>query len=97
MDYTWTFLNMLLLLLIVCIGAIFLLRYFLPRLMGGQKYNKGNYFEVLIRYGLDVRRSLYVVRAGERFFILGGAENGITCLTELKSEDLGELLKKNEK
>lgn len=88
MDFTWQFLNMLLMLLIVCVGAVVVLRFVLPRTMGNKKWNKEGHFELIARYGLDMRRALYLVRVGKKFFVLGGAEQGLHLLSEVSKDDL---------
>lgn len=79
---------MLLVLLIVCAGAVFLLKFFLPRFIGNQRANKEGHFELVSRYALDLRRALYLVRVGKRFFVLGGAEQGLNLLTEISQNEL---------
>lgn len=88
MDFTWQFLNMVLILLVVCVGAVVLLRFFLPRWMGNRRWNKNGHFELISRYALDMRRALYLVRVGKRYFILGGADQGIHLLSEVSPDDL---------
>lgn len=88
MDFTWQFLQMLLVLLLVCLGAVVALRFFLPRMMGNKRWNKEGHFELISRYALDVRRALYLVRVGKKFFVLGGAEQGLHLLTEVSKDDL---------
>lgn len=91
MDFTTQFLFMLLVLVLVCAGAVVSLRYVLPRFVGGGRLAKGNFFEVIAKQGIDFRRMLYVVRIGKRYFVLGGAEQGLNLITELKEEELGEI------
>lgn len=93
MDFTWQFLNMLLVLLVVCVGAVILLRFFLPRWMGNKRWNKDGHFELIARYALDMRRALYLVRVGKRYFVLGGAEQGMNLLSEMAPSELEELKK----
>jgi len=88
MDFTWTFLQMLFVLLVVCAGAVFILKFLLPRFMGNQHSNKGGHFELISRYALDLRRALYLVRIGKRFFVLGGAEQGLHLLTEISKDEI---------
>lgn len=45
------------------------------------------------RLGLDGRRAVYLVRAGQQLYVLGGSEAGLTKLGELAADELepGEL------
>ena len=88
MDFTWQFLQMLFILLLVCIGAVLILKIFLPRFLGNKRFNKGGHFELIARYGLDVRRALYLVRVGKKYFVLGGAEQGLNLLAEVSKDEL---------
>lgn len=90
MDFTWQFLNMLFILLLVCVGAVVALRFVLPRMMGNKRFNKSGHFELLARYSLDFRRALYLVRVGKKYFVVGGAEQGLHLLSEISKDDLGE-------
>lgn len=90
MDFTWQFLNMLLMLVIVCVGAIVLLKFFLPRYLGQKRWNKNNQFEMVSRFPLDVKRALYVVRIGKRYCVLAGSEHGFTKVTDLSEEEARE-------
>ena len=94
MDFTWLFLQMLLALAVVCIGAILVLRYFLPKMAWTKKWQKNGNFELIARFGLDFRRTLYLVRVGKKYLVLGGADQGIHLLTELSS---GEIESNDEK
>ena len=84
-------------LLIVCAGAVVVLRFILPRMMGNKRWNKEGHFELISRFGLDIRKSLYLVRVGKKFFLLGGAEQGLHLLSEVSEEDLGEFGEKKSK
>lgn len=88
MDFTWAFLQMLLVLLIVCIGAVVALKFFLPRFLGNRRFNKGEHFELIARYCLDIRRALYLVRIGKKFFVLGGSEHGMNLISEVSKDEL---------
>lgn len=77
-------------LLLVCVGAVVALRFLLPRFLSNKRFNKGGHFELIARYGLDMRKALYLVRVGKRFFVLGGAEQGLRLLSEIDPSDLGE-------
>ncbi len=79
---------MLLVLLVVCAGAVVVLRVVLPRMMGNKQWNKQGHFELIARYGLDMRKALYLVRVGKKFFILGGAEQGLHLLAEVSKDDI---------
>lgn len=91
MDFTWQFLNMLFMLLVVCVAAFVILKFFLPRFLGNKRFNKDGHFELISRYSLDIRRALYLVRIGKKYFVLGGAEQGLHLLSEISKDDLGEI------
>lgn len=93
MDFTWQFLNMLLMLLLVCVAAVVALKFFLPRMMGNKRFNQGGHFELIARYTLDLRRALYLVRVGKRYFVVAGAEQGLHLLSEISPADLENLKK----
>lgn len=54
---------------------------------GGRRLGRGGgggLLEVIARQPLEPRRSLYVVRVGERRLLVGTSELGVTMLTELE-------------
>jgi len=72
-------------LVVVCALAWWALRWgarrnLLPRGRGD--------LEVLERVPLDPGRALYLVRAGPKVLVVGGAEGSLTNLAELRPEDL---------
>jgi flagellar biosynthetic protein FliO len=86
-DFTWLFVKMLLVLVIVCVSAIIFLKYILPRLGIARGNHRGRYFKVHGRYQLEPRKSLYVVEVGGRYLVIGSADHGINLITELSPEE----------
>jgi len=64
------------------------LRYVIPKLSWTKRFQKGNDFELISRYGLDAKNFLFMVRIGKRFFCLGGGEQGLKLITEVAEEEL---------
>ncbi|OGQ05548.1 MAG: hypothetical protein A3F82_02620 [Deltaproteobacteria bacterium RIFCSPLOWO2_12_FULL_44_12] len=93
MDFTWLFLQMLLALVVVCVGAILILRFVLPRLAFAKKWQKDGHFELISRFGLDFRRTLYLVRVGKRYLVLGGTDQNVQLLTELSPGEANDKIK----
>jgi flagellar biosynthetic protein FliO len=70
---------------LVCMVAWAALRW-LGRRWGGNQ-NEGG-LRVLARLGLEPRRTLYVVQAGPRRFLIGSGEGGVSLLAELAESDI---------
>ncbi len=87
-DFTWLFLKMLLILGIVCVGAVLILKYGVPRTRIMQRFQQGGYFQVLGRHVLEHGRSLYLVHVGKRYLVIGVADHGINLVTELTKEEV---------
>lgn len=87
LDFTWLFLKMLLVLVIVCVLAILFLKYVVPRTGFARAIQKGKYFTILGRYQLEHRKSLYLVEIGGRYLVIGCADHGINALAELTKEE----------
>jgi len=58
------------------------LRYGVSR-MGGLRSTAGGRIEMVARFGLEPRKTLYLVRAGSELVLLGASETGIHFLKEL--------------
>ena len=88
MDFTWLFIQMLLTLAVVCIVAVILLRFVVPKLSWARKWQKSGNFELVDRFGLDYKRAIYLVRVGKKHLVLGGSDQGLHLLKELAPEDV---------
>ena len=86
-DFTWLFIKMLLVLVIVSVAAILLLKYAVPRFGFFKPFQKGSYFTVLGRYVLEPKKSLYLVNIGKRYLVIGTADHGINLITEISKEE----------
>lgn len=82
----------------LAMGAVALLAYLLlgkllPRLMKVQTASEGGrLLSVVDRMPIDQRRSLMIVRMGERFLLLGVADQEIRLLTQLEPEEIDSAL-----
>ena len=88
MDFTWLFIQMLATLAVVCIVAVLILRFVLPKLSWARKWQKTGNFELVDRFGLDYKRALYLVRVGKKHLVLGGTDQNLSLLTEISHEEL---------
>ena len=79
--------------LLVCVVAIIVLAYLFTKYVagrGGRCLGAGggtDQFKVLCRLSLGRDQAAVLVRAGERYLLLGVAPSGITMLTELSREE----------
>lgn len=74
--------------LLVLAGAWFFTRWAGKNLGGGfAGFGGGGRIEVLDRTNLDRDRAILLVRAGERYLLLGSAPGGLTLLAELTAEE----------
>jgi flagellar biogenesis protein FliO len=75
--------------LIVVLGLILVLvfvglRYGLPRMSGMRQFSSGP-IRVVARYPLEPRKTLYIVRTGGGYYLVGTSESGVHFLTALDS------------
>ncbi|MAQ17578.1 MAG: flagellar biosynthetic protein FliO [Sandaracinus sp.] len=85
-GYGWELARAGLSLVAVCVIAWVILRWASKRGLGASK--PGQRMEVLERLPLDPRRSLHLVRVGERILVVGTGEGAPTLLTELAAADV---------
>ena len=69
----------------VCVGAWLVLRWMAKRGYGG---GAGRNLRVIERVMLEPRRSVYLVEAGTRVFLIGSSDQSVTTLAELSRADL---------
>jgi len=48
---------------------------------------------LISRFGLDFRRTLYLVRVGKRYLVLGGTDQNVQLLTELSPGEANDKIK----
>jgi len=87
MDFTWLFVKMLLVLGIVTVIAILFLKYVMPRIGSVSRFRQGGYFQVLAKCPLDMRKSVFLIKVGGKYLVVGVSEHNISLLTELESAD----------
>lgn len=79
--------------LLICVVAVAVLAYLFTRFLAGRGGGMGGLsgggegFKVLRRLPLGREQSAALVKAGERYFLLGVAPSGITLLAELTAEE----------
>ncbi|NLZ93492.1 MAG: flagellar biosynthetic protein FliO [Firmicutes bacterium] len=87
MEEILTFLKLLGSLALVIVLAYCTLRYLLPYIQRGSLYRRSN-MEVIERLPLAPRISLYLVRVGRRFFLLGMTPTTLKYLSEIAAEEI---------
>ncbi len=80
--------------LIVIIGAIYGLTYFLRNLSNRTSYQNAGPLRVLNKQSLSQKSSVYVVSTLNRFLIIGESAQGLTCLSEFNDPEEVENLKR---
>lgn len=79
--------------LLLCVVVVIVLAYLFTRFVAGRGGTMGlsgsnGQFKVLARLSLGREQSAALVKAGERYFLLGAAPSGVTLLAELTTEEV---------
>ena len=82
MDY----LKLLLVLAGILILAFVAIKYFIPRMIGLNPSMSGP-IQVLARYPLEPKRTLYAIKVGSDILLIGSSENGLHLLKDLDPVD----------
>ena len=75
----------------VLVLAYVVLRVVLPR-MFGMTVSKGGPIQVMARYPLEPKKTLYLVKTGSQVFLVGTSESQIEYLTTIAPENAAEML-----
>jgi len=75
----------------VLVLAYVVLKVGLPR-MFGMRISSGGPIQVLARYPLEPKKTLYLVKAGSQVFLVGTAESQVTYLTAISPENAAETI-----
>ena len=87
-DFTWLFIKMISALIVVCILAVVILKYAVPRIGFFKKFSGGRYIEVIAKQSLDQRQHLYVVKVGKKYALVGSSDHGVNLVMELSANDV---------
>ena len=87
-DFTWLFIKMMLALIIVCVLAVVILKYAVPRVGFFKKYANSQYIEVIARSSLDQKKFLYIVKVGSKYALVGASDHNVNLVMELSREDV---------
>ena len=74
----------------VLLLAYVLLRVGLPRLFG-MRTSSGGPIQVVARYPLEPKKTLYLLRIGTQVFLIGTSESQVQFLTSLAADNLGDV------
>ena len=80
-------LGLLAVILLVMAGAYWFTRWAGQSMGGGLFITRGGRFQVLDRASIGRDQALLVVKAGQRYLLLGSTPAGLTLLTELTREE----------
>lgn len=94
MDFTTLFLQMLLALVVVCVAAVLILKYLVPRLSWAKKWQGHDRFEIISRFNIDPKHALFLVKVHRRFLLLGSSDSGLSLIKELEEGEIAEDEKK---
>lgn len=75
----------------VLVLAYVTLRVGLPRMFGMRASGRGP-IQVVARYPLEPKKTLYLVKAGTQVLLIGTSENQVQFLTALAPENAAEML-----
>jgi flagellar biogenesis protein FliO len=79
----------------VLLLAYVLLRVGLPRLFG-MRTSSGGPIQVVARYPLEPKKTLYLLRIGTQVFLIGTSESQVQFLTSLAPDNLGDVFQARE-
>lgn len=87
-DFSFLFLKMMAALIVVCVLALVILKYVVPRMGYFRKFTAGRTISIVARQSLDHKNHLYIVRVGAKYALVGSSERGLKLIMELKKEDV---------
>jgi flagellar biosynthetic protein FliO len=87
-DFSWMFVKMLGILGFVSVLAVLVLKYAVPHVGIIKKFQRGGSIKVLERTAIEPKKSLYLVEAFKRYFVIGVSEHGINLLAEIDSKSI---------
>lgn len=90
MDNFWDFVRLLAVLVIVLTAVVVFIKFGLARLYS-QPYRQKGALRIVERLVLGPKCGLFLIQAGQRYFLLGVGVERVDVITELKGEDLPDI------
>ena len=89
-SFLWMIIQTLIALAIVCGLAFLLFRVILPRF--GSFSSEGKFVRLIERVPIESGKSICVVKAGNKFFLVGISEGSMNTLSELEESEVKQYL-----
>jgi len=87
-DFSWLFIKMMGALFVVCLLAVVILKYAVPKVGLLKRFAGSQYIEIIARQNLEQRKHLYLVKIGPRYALVGASDHGVNLVMELSKEDV---------
>ncbi|MBI3074548.1 MAG: flagellar biosynthetic protein FliO [Deltaproteobacteria bacterium] len=81
-------LQTILVLLVVVVLAIVIVRFGVKRIVAGPEWRGGANLKVIERLTLEPRRSIVLVRAGDKYLLLATSEGGVSFVREVPAHEI---------
>lgn len=83
----YNYLKLIVVFVLVLVFVFLVLRVWLPRMTGMRQLSSGP-IQVVARYSLEPRKTLYIVQTAGSYFLIGTSDSGVHYLTSLDSSAL---------
>lgn len=89
-DFTWMFVKMLGLLGFVSVLAVMILKFAVPHVGLIKKFQRDGNIKILERSHLDPKKSIYLISAFKRYFVIGASDHAINLIAEIDPKSIDE-------
>ena len=87
LDYSWMFMKVMAAMVLVCVGALLVIKYLLPRTHFVRRAQDSR-IEIVERFTLEPKKNLYILKVAKKLILLGTTENSLSSLLELDEPEL---------
>ena len=82
LDYSWLFMKVMAAMVLVCIAAVLVIKYALPRSRFIRR-SQDSQIEVLERFTLEPKKNLYILKVADKQVLIGTTDTSLSPLLEL--------------
>jgi flagellar biogenesis protein FliO len=82
LDYSWLFIKVMAAMVLVCVGAVLVIKYVLPRSHFVRRAQDSQ-IEIVERFTLEPKKNLYILKVAEKLVLIGSTETSLSSLLEL--------------
>lgn len=90
-DFSMTFVKMMAALIAVCILAILILKFAVPKMGIMKRFQSGRMISIVSKATLEQKRQLYLIKVGTKYALVGSSEGGVSHIMDVPATEVEQM------